>query len=98
MLQVQDFVDAALYQDEKAVIRDALRHLLRARPELRIQLAVFRYQHERISLAKAASLAGVSWAQMKDILLERGISPRLGVETLEEAQHDIHVLREELET
>lgn len=97
MLKVQDFVDAQLYQNEETVIQDALRHLLRARPELRIQIAIFRYQHEQISLAKAASLAGVSWAQMKDILLERGISPRLGVETLEEAQQDIHVLREELE-
>ena len=36
-------------------------------------LAVYRYQHEAISLAKAASLAGVSWAQMKEILLEQGI-------------------------
>ena len=97
MLKVQDFVEARLYQDENAVIQDALRHLLRARPELRIQVAIFRYQHENISLAKAAELAGVSWAQMKDILLERGISPRLGVETLEEAQREVQVLREELE-
>jgi predicted HTH domain antitoxin len=96
MLKVQDFVEAHLYQDEEMVIQDALRHLLRARPDLRIQLAVFRYQHDNISLAKAASLAGVSWAQMKDILLECGVSPRLGVETLEEAEHDIQVLREEL--
>jgi predicted HTH domain antitoxin len=78
-------------------MQDALRHLLRARPELRIQMAVFRYQNENISLAKAAELAGVSWAQMKDILLEKGIVPRLGVETLEDAQRDIQTLREELE-
>lgn len=96
MLNVQDFVEAHLYRDEETVIQDALRHLLRARPELRIQLAVFRYQHENISLAKAASLAGVSWAQMKDILLERGVTPRLGIETLEDAERDIQVLREEL--
>ena len=96
MLKVRDFVDAHLYQDEDAVIQDALRHLLRARPDVRIHLAVFRYQHERISLAKAANLAGVSWAQMKDILLERGIPPRLGVDTLEDAEQDIQVLREEL--
>jgi predicted HTH domain antitoxin len=97
MLKVQDLVEAHLYQDEESVIQDALRHLLRARPELRIQMAVFRYQNENISLAKAAELAGVSWAQMKDILLEKGIVPRLGVETLEDAQRDIQTLREELE-
>jgi predicted HTH domain antitoxin len=96
MLSVQDFVDAHLYQDEETVIQDALRHLLRARPDLRVQLAVFRYQHEQISLAKAASLAGVSWAQMKDILIEKGVPPRLGVDSFEDAQRDIQILREEL--
>jgi predicted HTH domain antitoxin len=73
----EDFVKARLYDSEEDVVQDALRHLLRARPELRIQLAIHHYQTEAISLAKAASLAGVSWAQMKDILLERGIQPRL---------------------
>lgn len=96
MLAVHDLVEAHLYQNEESVIQDALRHLLRARPELRIRLAIFRYQHEQMSLAKAANLAGVSWAQMKDILLEHGIEPRLGVATLEEAQHEIQALREEL--
>ena len=97
MLTVQDFIRARLYQDEEMLIQDALRHLLRARPELRIQMAIFRYQHEHISLAKAANLAGVSWAQMKDILLEHGLSPRLGVESIEDAQRDIQMLRDELE-
>ena len=96
MLQAKYFIGATPYHDEEAVIQDALRHLLRARPELRIRMAVFRYQHEDMSLAKAASLAGVSWAQMKDILLEQGIALRLGVETLEDAQQDIEVLRQEL--
>ena len=72
MLKAQDFVEAHLYNSEEDVIQDALRHLLRGRPELRIQLAIHRYQTEKLSLAKAASLAGVGWAQMKDILLELG--------------------------
>jgi len=64
---------------------------------LRIQLAVHRYQTEEISLAKAASLAGVSWAQMKDILVERGIQPRLGPETIEEAEEEVRALRDYFE-
>jgi predicted HTH domain antitoxin len=64
---------------------------------LRIQLAVHRYQTEEISLAKAASLAGVSWAQMKDILVERGIQPRLGPETMEEAEEEVRTLRDYFE-
>ena len=54
MVTAQDLVEARLYESEDAVIRDALRHLLRARPDLRINLAIHRYQTEEISLAKAA--------------------------------------------
>ena len=93
MLRVQDFVDARLYDSEADVIQDALRQLLRSRGDLRIQLAVHRYQTEGISLAKAASAAGVSWAQMKDILVEQGIEPRLGPETVEEARREVDALR-----
>ncbi len=91
--EARDFVEARLYDNEDEVIRDALRHLLRARPEARIQLAVYRYQTEEISLAKAADLAGVSWAQMREILLEKGVSPKLGAETVEEAEREAEALR-----
>lgn len=91
--EARDFVEARLYDNEGAVIRDALRHLLRARPDARIQLAIYRYQTEDLSLAKAADLAGVSWAQMREILLEKGISPRLGPETVEEAEKEAEALR-----
>jgi predicted HTH domain antitoxin len=94
MVDTRTFVDARLYESEEAVIQDALRHLLRARPELRVSLAVYRYQMEDMSLAKAASLAGVSWAQMRDILLERGVQPRLGPESLEEAAQEVQALRD----
>lgn len=93
MVRISDFVDANLYASEDEVIQDALRHLLRNRGDLRVQLAVHQYQAEGVSLARAASLAGVSWAQMKEILLEQGIQPRLGPETLAEAEEEAEVLR-----
>lgn len=98
MLNPRDFVEAQLYDSEEDLIQDALRHLLRSRPDLRIQLAVHRYKANELSLAKAANLAGVSWAQMKDILLEYGIEPRLGPETLEEAKAEVETLREHFKT
>lgn len=92
MLTVKELVDAQLYPDEDAALQDALRHLLRARPDVRIRLAIHRYQTEDISLAQAASVAGVSWPQMRDILIERGIPLRLGSETLEEAHAEVQAL------
>jgi predicted HTH domain antitoxin len=90
----RDLVRARLYGSEDEVLRDALRHLLRARPDARVHVAVHRYQTEDLSLAKAADLAGVSWAQMREILLEKGIQPRLGPESLEEAEAEAQVLRD----
>jgi predicted HTH domain antitoxin len=92
--EARDLVRARLYGSEEEVVRDALRHLLRARPDARAHVAVHRYQTEGLSLAKAADLAGVSWAQMREILVEKGVLPRLGPETLEEAQQEVQVLRD----
>mgnify|MGYP006276166459 CR=1 FL=1 len=98
MITPRSFVEANLYQNEDAVIQDALRHLLRSKPELKIRLAVHRYQQQEISLEKAANLAGVSWAQMKDILVEHGVPLRLGPETVADAKEEIRALRRVLES
>jgi predicted HTH domain antitoxin len=98
MLDVHTLVDARLYKDEQEVIQDALRYLMRGRPDLRVRLAIHRYETEELSLAKAASVAGVSWAQMKDILIAHGIQPRLGPETMPDAEQEVSALREHFET
>ena len=49
--------------------------------------------HNSPSLAKMAELAGVSWWKMRDILLEQGINPALGPETIVEAQEEVDQLR-----
>lgn len=61
VLAPQVLVAARLYPSQDAVIEDALRSLLQEKPQLRIELAIYRYQTEDISLAKAANLAGVSF-------------------------------------
>jgi len=93
MLSTKEFVDARLYPDESTLIQDALRHLVRARPELRIDLAVHKYRAGDVSLAKAAELAGISWAQMKEVLLEKGVAPRLGPDDIDEARDEAEILR-----
>lgn len=96
MLRTQDLVKAGLYDSEEAVIQDGLRYLLQARPELRLELAVYRYRTEDISLGKAANLAGVSFEQMKEILQSRGVQLRLGPKTQEEALEEVATLRRHL--
>ena len=78
VLEPQVLVAARLSPSQDAVIEDALRSLLQEKPQLRIELAIYRYQTEDISLAKAANLAGVSFDRMKVLMLQRGVQLRLG--------------------
>ncbi|MBI5290761.1 MAG: UPF0175 family protein [Chloroflexi bacterium] len=96
LLTAKDLVDAKVYDTEQAVLQDAMRHLLRSRPDLRVRVAVLRYQRDEISLAKAASLAGVSWQQMREILLEHSVPLRLGPESMNEAISEVEALRRRL--
>ena len=93
LLRTRDLVDAGLYESESAVIQDALRLLFQEKPQVRIALAIHRYQTEEISLARAASLAGVSFDRMKDVLVSRGVQLRLGPETPEEAMEEVEAMR-----
>jgi predicted HTH domain antitoxin len=89
MLDEQVLVDAKLYPDRQAVIQDALRALLREKPQLRVEMAVHRYETEDISLARAAHLAGMSFDRMKALLVERGVQLRLGPADEREARQEI---------
>jgi predicted HTH domain antitoxin len=96
MLQPQTLVNAHLYPDLEAVVQDALRSLLQEKPQLRIELAVYRYQTEDLSLAKAAHLAGLSFDSFKALLVQRGIQPRLGPADEQDAHQEIAAVEQVL--
>ena len=88
----QALVEAGLFPDEQSVIKEAVRVMWQERPHIRIEWAIHEYQTEDISLSKAASLANVSFDRMKEILIQRGIQPRLGPETIDEIYSDLEAI------
>jgi predicted HTH domain antitoxin len=92
MITVEELVQAGLFPDEQTAVQEALRVLWQERPQLRIEWAIHQYQTEAISLAKAAAIAGLSFDRLKTLLVERGIQPRLGAETISEAKEEINVI------
>ena len=66
------------YEDTDAVLEDAVRELLRKRPELRTSLAIEKYRNGDVSVNRAAELAGTSTEAFKDELSDRGISREAG--------------------
>ena len=92
MITPETLVQAGLYPDEQSAVQEALRVLWQERPQVRIECAVHAYRTQDISLSKAAAFANVSFDRMKEILQRRGIQPRLGPETAEEARNELKVI------
>jgi Arc/MetJ-type ribon-helix-helix transcriptional regulator len=85
---------AGLYNNKSEAVRDAIRHLLEKYSNK--DLAISLYRQGKISIAKAAEIAGVSFSKMKDVLTEAGVRPRLGVELPDEIKEDYKTLRESI--
>ncbi len=80
-------VDMGKYPNKKELINDALRALLRAKPELRRDLAVELYRKKTVSLSKAAEICGSTIEDFKELLKERGIKiivPSIPAEKIDE--------------
>ena len=71
--EVNLLVEEGLYPDQQALLQDALRALLRSKPELRVQLALIMYKHNKLSFSRAANIAGVDLESLKELLREAGI-------------------------
>lgn len=93
-LEIEYLLKIGAYRTEGEVLKDALRQLLLSRPGYRIDIAVKLYTDDKISLGRAAELAGISIDEMKEVLMQRGIKPKLGIETIEEALDEIDALKE----
>lgn len=72
------------YSNKKEVHEDALRALLRSRPDLIRDIAIELYREHRISLSRAAELCGIHLEDFKALLKERGISIEVPPIPLEE--------------
>jgi len=82
-------IERGIYKDRDALVQDALRALLRSKPELRGQLAVALYQRGDVSLTRAAEISGLDLESCKELLREAGVVrdiPPSGQEVQHEAR------------
>lgn len=91
--KIKQLMDAGLYSSVAEVVRDAIRHMLKEYDGK--DLAVSLYRQEKVSLAKAAAIAGISVKKMKELLIHRGINPALGVEDASELLEDYRTVKGE---
>ena len=75
MTLLDDFnllIQEGIYHDRETLLQDAMRALLRSKPELRRQLAIAWYKRRNVTLARASEIAGVDQENFKELLREAG--------------------------
>ena len=75
------------YSSKSELMEDALRTLLRAKPELKRDVAIELYNKNEVSLSRAAETCGLNIEDFKELLKEKGIKiavPSIPVEEVDE--------------
>lgn len=85
-------VDMGKYSSKEELMMDALRALLRAKPELRMDLAIELYKRNEASLARAAEFCGLNIEDFKELLKERGIKITVADVTSEELDREVELI------
>lgn len=80
---INSLIRTKSYASKDDVISDALRALLVLKPSLKTEIAVDLYKTGKVSLWKAADIAGMSLEEFKEFLASRSIKIEVGGSTEE---------------
>jgi predicted HTH domain antitoxin len=72
-LELDALVRAGIFASQEQGVQEAVRVLLTARPHLRVEAAIQLYREGRVTLGRAAEMAGLSRWEFRDLLADRGI-------------------------
>ena len=87
-------VSIGKYPNKEELIKDALRTLIRAKPELRRDVAVELYKKKKVSLSRAAEICGLNMEDFKELLKERGIKISVPSISIEEIDKEVEKILE----
>lgn len=83
-----------IYRSKEDIITDALRALLESKPQLKVEIAMDLYKNEKVSLWRAADIAGMTMEEFKEILSGRGIKIEVGGSKEESKKRISRVVRD----
>ncbi|HIH22096.1 TPA: hypothetical protein HA238_00025 [Candidatus Micrarchaeota archaeon] len=86
-------VDAGIYGNLSELIREAVRQYIEMQKISNIDLAVELYKREKVSLGRAAAIAGVPYDEMLSILYLRGVQPKFEPSSKKEAEKELETAK-----
>lgn len=73
-MEIEAIVDAGIFKDKSDVLREAINTFFAVKPKMRLEAAIQLFKDKKVTLGRAAEIAGIDRWQLKDILGDRGIN------------------------
>jgi len=77
---IEGLIRAGYYKNREALMDEAFRTMIEVKPFIRLEMAVELYKSEKISMSRAAEIAGISIEGFKSFLESRGIKSQFPFE------------------
>lgn len=90
--EIEGVIDAGYYSNKSEVVREALRLFFEQKQMLRMAAAIEMFKQGKVTLARAAELAGITSFEFKDALAERGVKTVLLKKGLKETKKQMRLL------
>jgi len=83
------FLIPRYFKNKSELLDEAVKLILRSNQAIRVELAINLYVQEKVSLAKAAEILGVTTPEFKDILAEKGYKRVVEGDSIEKIDQNI---------
>ena len=90
--EIEVLVESGGYSSGSDVLKDAFRVFLENKPEKKTLIGIEMYRRGRVSLVRAAEIAGMDFESFKEVLADRGIRIRTASPTEEELKGELRYL------
>ena len=90
--EIEVLVESGEYTSRSDVLKAAFRVFLENKPEKRTLIGIEMYRRGRVSLIRAAEIAGMNFESFKEVLADRGIRIRTASPTEKELEEEIKYL------
>jgi predicted HTH domain antitoxin len=70
---IEGLIRAGYYENREALLEEAFRTMIEVKPSIRLEMAAELYKSEKVSLSRAAEIAGISMEGFRVFLELKGI-------------------------
>jgi len=95
-MEINALVKRGYYDNKSEIFREALRNLFATNQTLRTSAVVELYQEGRISLGKAAEMAGLCIEEMKEVLASQNITIDRGSANVQEMEKQVEQMKKRM--